>query len=174
MTDRIEAIRARHAARLGLGRLPVDDDMAALLAEVERLQVRLEAAWTAGDRQAETIVEYVSRLGRGTALADTWRCNCGGPSPEGTHEMHCHSYYGDALRTALAPVAPDAESTHTPMRVLSNMGIPFVDCSCGTDHYVQSAEWLKTHWQGSEAEGVAAIEAVVARQRDDAEPGGAS
>lgn len=35
------------------------------------------------------------------ALAAEWNCNCGGPSPEGHHEMHCDSYYGDRLRDAL-------------------------------------------------------------------------
>lgn len=35
------------------------------------------------------------------ALAAEWTCNCGGPSPEGHHEMHCDSYYGDRLRDLL-------------------------------------------------------------------------
>jgi hypothetical protein len=36
-----------------------------------------------------------------TAIAAGWSCNCGGPSPEGQHEMHCDSYYGDRLRNLL-------------------------------------------------------------------------
>lgn len=119
--SRLDETRERHAARLrtraakGDGSVQMstlmDDDVAWLLAEVERLRTRLEATWTAGDRQAEAVVGYVSRIGRGAALADEWRCNCGGPSPEGTHEMHCDSYYGDALRTALAPAVPSAEDS---------------------------------------------------------------
>lgn len=35
------------------------------------------------------------------AVAAQWICNCGGPSPEGQHEMHCDSYYGDRLRGLL-------------------------------------------------------------------------
>ena len=57
----------------------------------------------------------------------------------------------------------DAE--HAPLQVVSNMDMPFVLCSCDDSGYVQTAYWLTDHWQGTAADGVSALKAVVDRQR---------
>jgi hypothetical protein len=53
---------------------------------------------------------------------------------------------------------------HTPLAVLSIDGIPVVQCSCTNERKPTSYHWLATHWQGSQEDGVAALNAVVARQ----------
>ena len=78
----------------------------------------------------------------------------------------------DALRELgddQAEYAAAAAKKHAPLRVVSNMGIPFIDCSCGIDHYVQTSTWLETHWKGTQAEGLAAIQDVIDRQHARAE-----
>lgn len=55
---------------------------------------------------------------------------------------------------------------HVPVEVVANDGIPFVKCSCDDGRKWQSAYWLREHWQGTEAEGVAALESLVARQSE--------
>lgn len=56
--------------------------------------------------------------------------------------------------------------THRPLAVMSYEGMPFVKCSCTNEHKPQSAVWLREHWAGTEDEGIAALKAVVARQRE--------
>jgi hypothetical protein len=53
---------------------------------------------------------------------------------------------------------------HAPLAVVTVEGMPFVKCSCRDDVKPQSAVWLRDHWRGSQADGVAALEAVVARR----------
>lgn len=48
-----------------------------------------------------TVIALLDRLDRVEAVLARWGCNCGGPSPEGRHEMFCDSHYGDALAAAL-------------------------------------------------------------------------
>lgn len=68
---------------------------------------------------------------------------------------------------------PLTETAHTPLEVTSVDGMPMVLCSCDADDprrvRWQSAYWLREHWQGTQDDGVAAIQAVVARQAS-AEP----
>lgn len=89
---RQESEARAHAAEQSLGEAD---------AEIERLKARV----TYWQRQDEENLAEIRRLkapaARVEALADEWGCNCGGPDPEGQHEMHCDSYYGEVLRARL-------------------------------------------------------------------------
>lgn len=123
MTDRIESIRARHAARLRT-RVPeparrkpllwkVDDDVAALLAEVERLQASVD------DFNEEIanceVLEYKAQVQRVKDLAKAWSDPAwSGHATAATFVRAINTALTpgsieDRLRAVLAPVAPDAE-----------------------------------------------------------------
>ena len=53
------------------------------------------------DRARDIAVALEGQVAAVRALAEEWCCNCGGPSPEGLHEMHCDSHYGQQLRSAI-------------------------------------------------------------------------
>ncbi len=62
---------------------------------------------------------------------------------------------------------------HQPLEVTETDGMPFVKCSCDADNprkvRWQTAYWLRDHWQGTQVAGVAAIHAVIDRQREEAD-----
>lgn len=101
----IEAIRDRARGFRSLAdrdqQWTPDANVRILCTDIDDLIAALEAASEGGR----------ARLAAVAALADNWRCNCGGPSPEGHHEMHCDSYYGLQLRAALADRASSIART---------------------------------------------------------------
>lgn len=69
------------------------------------------------------------------------------------------------------PPAP-AEKEHVPEAVEGVVGLDgfvFIRCSCDEPSTPIANIWLTDHWQGSRADGVAAILAVVTRQAAGAE-----
>ncbi|HKY59253.1 MAG TPA: hypothetical protein VJL80_14545 [Aeromicrobium sp.] len=107
MTDRIEAIRARHEAR----KIPKYEDTAWLLAEVK------EARDDATHFEAE-YDDAVADLVRVAALATNWERLAATAMDPDVREW-CTAA-AKSVRAALAPVAPDAE----PRRLTSA-------CKCG-------------------------------------------
>jgi hypothetical protein len=112
------------------------DRLAAFVADVDlsaneqaaRLTLlRQELARTEEERNAET--DRADRLAAGVReLADEWACNCGGPSPEGHHEMHCDSDWGDRLRALLAPADDGCTCGHDVNRHDRESGC--IECRC--------------------------------------------
>lgn len=52
-------------------------------------------------------------------------------------------------------------STHRPVSVSNFDGMVFIRCSCASSGIRPIANvWLSDHWQGTEADGIAAIKAI--------------
>lgn len=68
-----------------------------------------------------------------------------------------------------------AEVAHRPVEVTAMDGMPMVKCSCDGDSprnvRWQSAYWLREHWQGTQAEGVDALNASARKQGREARRG---